>query len=66
MHTRKKGGERKDKKVARMREAVEERHAHQEDPKPQSDQWDIQAQKPGSARDHMNPQERGKLNHPKG
>ena len=49
-----------------MREAVEERHAHQEEPKPQTDQWDIQVHKTGAASDHMNPQERGKLNHPKG
>lgn len=49
-HERKKGGQRKDKKVARMREDVEHRHESGH-PKPQSDQHDIQSHKPGGPTD---------------
>ncbi len=51
MHTRKKGGERKDKKNERMREAVEQRHAEAGVPKPTHDQPDIVTYKQGSQAD---------------
>ena len=50
-HERKKGGQRKDKKSARMREDVARRHLDAEPEGHRSDQWDIQAFKPGSAND---------------
>lgn len=49
-HTRKKGGERKDHKIERMREDVAERKAEAH-PRPTTDQNDIQTFKPGSASD---------------
>lgn len=53
MHERKKAGERKDKKVHRMREAEELSKALGEE-RPTSDQWDVQTHKPGSAGDRNN------------
>lgn len=52
-HKRKKGGVRKDKKVAKMREAIEMRHelSDQKPDRPRTDQHDIVNYKPGSARD---------------
>lgn len=50
-HLRKKGGVRKDKKNERMREDVTIRKMWAHDPKPQSDQPDIQSFKPGGADD---------------
>lgn len=50
-HERKKGGQRKDKKMERMREAVEKRKEESGDVKPTTDQPDIQTFKPGSASD---------------
>ena len=57
MHTRKKDGERKDKKNHRMHEAVESRHdaAALKPEHPTGDQKDIQTFKPGSANDRMAP-----------
>lgn len=49
-HTRKKDGQRKDKKNERMREGVAERHEH-ELAKRSTDQHDIVSYKPGSQRD---------------
>lgn len=60
-HLRKKHGERKDKKTARMREALEERHEHAQPEKPQSDQFDVQTFKPGAASDRMSPQHRAEI-----
>lgn len=57
-HERKKGGQRKDKKNARMHEDVAERHAHATKEPHHTDQKDIQAFKPGSAGDdtrHLGP-----------
>lgn len=51
MHERKKGGQRKDKKNERMREAVAERHEQQAPDKPTHDQKDVQAFKPGAPSD---------------
>ena len=50
-HPRKKGGERKDKKNERMREDVHIRKLWAHDPKPQTDQGDVQTYKPGSSGD---------------
>jgi hypothetical protein len=50
-HTRKKGGERKDKKNERMREGEAWRHAMAPPPRPTNDQRDIQEFKPGAADD---------------
>lgn len=50
-HPRKKGGERKDKKNERMREDVSIRKMWAHDPKPTTDQGDVQAFKPGAADD---------------
>jgi hypothetical protein len=47
---RKKQGERKDKKRERMRKAVQERQANGE-PRPSTDQVDLQRYKPGSPLD---------------
>ena len=48
---KKKGGERKEKKRARMREDVQRRLVNEQEPKPSSDQKDIVTFKPGSAKD---------------
>jgi len=48
---KKKDGQRKDKKMERMREAVEKRKASAAPPKPTHDQKDIQTFKPGSRGD---------------
>ncbi len=48
---KKKGGERKDKKNERMREAVAERKAHAAPPRPSNDQPDIVTFKQGGADD---------------
>ncbi|MFY9233945.1 MAG: hypothetical protein WAO58_05720 [Fimbriimonadaceae bacterium] len=48
---KKKGGERKDKKNERMREAVQARHEAEGKPRPTSEQPDIQDHKPGQAGD---------------
>lgn len=50
-HHRKKGGVRKDKKLERMREDVEERKANAAEPTPESDQHDVVPYKMGSQRD---------------
>ena len=50
-HPRKKGGERKDKKVERMREDLAERKAKAKPARPTTDQKDIQTYKPGAADD---------------
>mgnify|MGYP000865992410 CR=1 FL=1 len=50
-HPRKKGRVRKDHKVARMREDVEERKANAAEPTPESDQHDVVPYKMGSQRD---------------
>ena len=52
-HERKKAGERKDHKMERMREAVEERRTHAAPPHPSNDQKDLQTFKPGSQGDKM-------------
>jgi hypothetical protein len=58
MHTRKKDGQRKDKKMARMREDVEERHEGAQE-KRTTDQHDVTPYKTGSARDRsVSPEER--------
>ncbi|HXH60641.1 MAG TPA: hypothetical protein VNI20_04720 [Fimbriimonadaceae bacterium] len=57
-HTRKKAGERKDKKTARMREAEEFKHGMAKPKKKTSDQWDVQSYKPGHASDKTSPQNR--------
>lgn len=49
-HTRKKDGQRKDKKNERMREDVQQRHENAA-PKVSHDQKDIQTHKPGSQGD---------------
>lgn len=65
MHERKKGGERKDKKVKRMAESVEMRHALSDarEKRPTSDQHDIVDYKPGSGGDanrrHITPPPKG-------
>ncbi len=59
-HTRKKGGERKDKKVERMREAQEFKSGMAKPKKKSSDQWDIQVQKPGGPSDRMSPQNKAR------
>ena len=59
-HLRKKGGERKDKKTARMREAEEFKHGMAAPKKPTTDQWDVQVQKPGAPSDRMSPQNRAR------
>lgn len=48
---KKKGGERKEKKTARMRSEVESRKEHAGAPRPSHDQPDIQSFKPGHASD---------------
>ena len=58
-HDRKKAGQRKDKKNARMREDIERRHQNAGPEKPETDQWDIQAFKPGSANDKNRLRQRG-------
>jgi hypothetical protein len=50
-HPRKKSGERKDKKNERMREDVTIRKIWAHDPKPHTDQPDIQSFKSGGADD---------------
>jgi hypothetical protein len=52
-HERKKGGHRKDKKVEMMRtqEALRKAEFEQKPIHPTTDQWDVNAYKPGSARD---------------
>lgn len=56
---KKKDGQRKDKKNARMREDVQRRHENEGEPKPSTDQKDIQTFKPGSAGDRtVDPQNR--------
>jgi hypothetical protein len=55
-HPRKKGGERKDKKTARMREAEEFKHGMEGPNKPQTDQHDLQSYKKGHESDHSAPQ----------
>jgi len=50
-HTRKKDGERKDKKNERMHEAVADRKEHAAPKAPSSDKGDVQPYKPGSAGD---------------
>lgn len=50
-HPRKKGGERKDKKNERMRNAVETRHKLAQDPRPTTDQHDIVDYKSGGPSD---------------
>jgi hypothetical protein len=53
---KKKGGERKDKKNARMREDVQRRRENEGEAGPESDQPDIQSHKPGSRGDrNMDP-----------
>lgn len=59
-HERKKGGERKDKKTARMREAKEFKHGMAKPKKPSTDQWDVQTHKPGHASDKASPQNRNR------
>lgn len=55
----KKGGGRKDKKTARMREDLAERKERAGEPKPTNDQPDIQTFKPGHASDRtVRPQNR--------
>jgi hypothetical protein len=52
MHERKKkDGQRKDKKMERMRDAVAERKENAAPAKPSTDQGDIQSFKPGGADD---------------
>ena len=53
MHERKKGGQRKDKKNERMREAVAERHENAGSPGPTTDQKDVQTFKPGAPSDKI-------------
>jgi hypothetical protein len=48
---KKKDGQNTGKKNERMREAVRERKAHAQPPRPSTDQPDIQDFKPGSASD---------------
>lgn len=48
---KKKDGQRKDKKMERMRESVAERKAEAAPPRPTNDQEDIQSFKPGSQAD---------------
>ena len=48
---RKKQGERKDKKRERMRKAVQERQANAGEPRPSTDQVDLQRYKPRSPLD---------------
>ncbi|MBS1715145.1 MAG: hypothetical protein JST30_12495 [Armatimonadetes bacterium] len=50
-HTRKKGGQRKDKKVERMHEAEEYRRSMSDGPKPTTDQKDIVGYKSGGPSD---------------
>lgn len=53
---KKKGGERKDKKNARMREDVQRRRENESPPGPETDKPDIQKHKPGSQGDrNMDP-----------
>lgn len=59
-HTRKKSGERKDKKVARMHQAEEFKTGMAHGEKPTTDQKDIQAFKPGHASDKSSPQNRAR------
>lgn len=51
MHHRKKGGQRKDKKMERMREGESFNKGMAHEPKPTTDQWDVMPYKPGSERD---------------
>ncbi|MBN9502123.1 MAG: hypothetical protein BGO01_10845 [Armatimonadetes bacterium 55-13] len=53
MHPRKKGGQRKDKKVERMREDVAFRKAMAHDPHPTNDQGDLMDFKPGTPSDQL-------------
>lgn len=50
-HLGKKAGERKDKKQERMRASVLKRHEAAQPPRPTTDQWDVQAFKPGGPTD---------------
>jgi hypothetical protein len=59
-HTRKKAGERKDKKTARMREAEDFKHGMAGPKKPTTDQWDVQTHKPGAPSDKMSPQNKAR------
>jgi hypothetical protein len=52
MHDRKKGGQRKDKKMERMHEDVDRRHQAAHPPKPTHDQVDHMHYKPGGPSDH--------------
>jgi hypothetical protein len=59
-HPRKKGGVRKDKKVARMREDIEKRHEDAAPEGPKTDQHDVVGFKQGGPSDKVNnPQDRG-------
>ncbi|MEX2243586.1 MAG: hypothetical protein WD716_07030 [Fimbriimonadaceae bacterium] len=59
-HTRKKGGERKDKKVERMREAQEFKKGMEAPKKKTTDQDDVQVHKPGGPSDRMSPQNKAR------
>jgi hypothetical protein len=50
-HIRKKHGERKDKKNARMREAEEYKAGSAGPDQPTTDQWEVQTYKPGGPTD---------------
>lgn|GEM_PF-1942652 len=54
-HPRKKHGERKDKKTARMRTAEELKHGLAAPERPTTDQDDVQTHKPGAASDRNSP-----------
>jgi hypothetical protein len=55
-HTRKKAGERKDKKTARMRETEDFKHGMAKPKKPTTDQHDLQSYKKGHESDESAPQ----------
>ena len=55
-HTHKKGGGRKDKKTARMRQEEQYRHGMAKAKKPTTDQKDVQTHKPGHESDRNSPQ----------
>lgn len=57
-HERKKGGQRKDKKVERLRKDLEQRAARAKPKAPQTDQHDLQTFKPGAPSDKLSPQRR--------
>lgn len=59
-HTRKKRGERKDKKVERMNEAEEFKKGMAKPKKKSSDQWDVQTHKPGGPSDRLSPQNKSR------